>query len=137
MGEKDRLVSNMLGLLGAAVGGALGFFVFGLALQRGLYALVVPGGFLGIGCAMAARHASLARGYVCGVLGLGLGLFSEWWHRPFTQDKSLTYFLSHVQSLDGGIFTWGMLVLGTLVAYWLGRDAFFERGAGAFVRSPR
>lgn len=129
MGDKDRLISNVLGMVGAAIGGALGFYVFGLALGKGLYALVVPGGFLGIGCGLLARHPSVVRGYVCGVLGLGVGLFSEWWYRPFTEDKSLTYFLSHIQSLDGGSFTWGMLVLGTLVAYWLGRDAFYERTA--------
>ena len=127
MFDQSRVVSTVLGLVGAAAGGALGFFAFGWALNYGLYALVFPGGFLGIGCGLLSRHVSRARGVVCGVAGLSLGLFTEWWYRPFDADGSFSYFLTHVPNLDGGPFTFLMLAAGTVAAYWLGQDSMRNR----------
>ncbi len=55
------VISNLLGLAGAAVGGVLGFYIFGWMFERGWYGLMIPGAFLGLGCSMLARHPSLAR----------------------------------------------------------------------------
>jgi hypothetical protein len=68
-----HVVSNFLGLVGAVLGGALGFFVTRFARDHGFYAMVVPGGFIGLGCGLLAQHRSPIRGLVCGVLALVLG----------------------------------------------------------------
>ena len=126
MAGKDRIVSIALGLVGAVAGGALGFFLFGWALRQGFYAMILPGGLLGIGCALLSRHPSVPRGIACGVAALGLGVFTEWWYRPFGADKSLSYFLAHIGQLDAPGITYLMIGLGTLIAAWAGKDA----GAG-------
>jgi hypothetical protein len=131
MFDRSRVVSTVLGLVGAAAGGALGFWAFGWALNQGFYALVLPGGLLGLGCSLLARHPSTPRGIVCGVAGLALGLFTEWWHAPFKDDSRFSYFLAHVPNLQG--LTLLMLLVGTLAAFWLGKDAALGRS----VASPR
>ena len=40
------------GLAGAALGGIVGYLVFGWLARQGLYALVLPGASLGLGCAL-------------------------------------------------------------------------------------
>ncbi len=70
MYENTKCVNWSLGLLGAIAGGAAGYLAF-LALARlGLYALVLPGALVGIGCGMLSRGKSNLLGVVCGLLGL-------------------------------------------------------------------
>ncbi len=83
MPDRASIVSNTLGLIGAAAGGVFGYVLFMWISRQGFYALIVPGGMLGLGCGLLARHPSMARGIVCGVAGLGLGLYTEWKFRPF------------------------------------------------------
>ena len=115
------LISNLLGLIGAAIGGVLGFYTFGWLLRQGFYGLVIPGAFLGLGCSLLARHTSTVRGIVCGVAALGLSLFTEWCHWSFKADPSFQYFLLHVKDLTP--VTLLMIAVGTLIGFWLGRDA--------------
>src|SRR5262245_52498645 len=92
--------SNLvLGMLGAVAGGALGYFVFLWAAGQGFYALMLPGALTGAGSALLAKDRSVLRATLCGVLALGLGLFSEWRSAPFIADKTLGYFLGHVYQL--------------------------------------
>src|SRR5262249_40155099 len=88
------LLSNLLGLVGAAVGGAIGYFAFRWFCKQGFYAMVLPGGMLGLGCLILARHRSMARGIVCGVAAVALGLFTEWRH--FWANRTLGQFLTEV-----------------------------------------
>src|SRR5262249_41098942 len=83
--------------------------------------LMIPGALLGLGCSMLAQHRSLARGIVCGLAGVALGLFSEWYSRPFVADGSLKVFLAPLGGLPP--ITWIMLSVGRLLAFWMGRDA--------------
>ena len=46
------------------------------------------------------RHPSIARGIVCGIAALGLGLFAEWKFFPMVKDDSFQYFLKHVKDLS-------------------------------------
>jgi hypothetical protein len=128
-----RLISNLLGLIGAAIGGVVGFYTFGWLYDHGFYGLAIPGSLLGLGCGLLARHRSTARGVVCGAAALALSLFTEWWFRPFVADRSITYMLRHVQELSP--VTWLMTAIATVVGFWIGQDAGF--GLTPWSRSYR
>lgn len=126
VGRMLRLViSNLLGLVGAVVGGIVGFFTFGWLVEQGWYGLMIPGAFLGFGCGLLARHRSVARGIVCGIAAVGLGLFAEVRYRPFVADDSFQYFFTHVKDLSL-VPTILMLAIGALIAFWVGKDAGFR-----------
>ncbi len=124
------VVSNLLGLIGAAVGGVVGYVGFLWLLGSGFYAMILPGGLVGLGCNLLARHHSTPRGVVCAVAGAALGLFAEWRGRPFAKDDSLGYFLAHLTELSS--ITWLMIAAGAFLAFWFGRDHYWEE----FVRQP-
>jgi hypothetical protein len=121
------LVSNLLGLVGAIVGGVVGFYTFGWLLDHGFYGLMIPGAFLGLGCSLLSQHGSMVRGILCGLAGLGLAIFSEWYYGPFKADSSLSYFLTHITSLSPVTFL--MIGVGALIAFWVGKDAGFRRSS--------
>jgi hypothetical protein len=119
------LISNLLGLVGAAVGGVLGFYTFGWLEDHGYYGLAIPGAFVGLGCGLLAQHRSLARGIVCGIAGLFAGLFTEWWfHDRFLVDNSFWYMVRHLNHKSP--VTLLMLGIGTVIAFWVGQDAGFR-----------
>ncbi len=109
----------LLGLVGAAVGGALGYFVFGWILSHGFYAMIIPGTALGLGFGLAARRYRIYFGFICAVLALGLGLFTEWRHFPFSANGTFAYFLTHLQQLTP--VTWIMIVVGCVFAFSFGQ----------------
>jgi hypothetical protein len=115
------VLSNLLGLIGAAVGGVVGFYLFGWIAGQGFLAPFVPGGILGLGCAALAAHRSLARGIVCGVAGLILGFYADWCNFQW-KDPSLTWYVTHLQDLP--MVKLIAIPIGGLLAFWLGRDEF-------------
>jgi len=115
MNEKTR--NMLLGLLGATAGGVLGYIVFFWALRQGYYALMVPGGLIGLGGGLLVKDRSVIRATLCGIFGAGLGLYAEWRHAPFIADQSLGYFLTHLHKLQS--ITLVMLAVGTAFAAWL------------------
>ena len=117
-------ISNLLGLIGASVGGALGFYTFGWLVGQGFYGLMIPGALLGLGCSLLAQHSSSARGIVCGAAAVALGFFAEWWFRPFAADASLSYFVKNIKSLTPVTFL--MIGVGAVIASWIGGDAGFS-----------
>ena len=113
-------VSNLLGLVGAAIGGVAGFYAYRWLLNQGYIGLMIPGAFLGLGCSLLARHPSMVRGVFCGIAGLFLTLYTFWCNMPPPLDPFAEFLkgandLSQVTKLMGG--------LGTLIAFWLGKDA--------------
>ena len=132
MVDRDRIVSNVLGLVGGAVGGIVGFYLFGWIVRQGFYALIIPGAALGFGCAMLARHASTARGVVCGLAGAALGLLAEATYFPFRVDSQLSYFFAHLGELRP--MTWILVAVGGLIAFWVGKDAGY--GGVGLGRKP-
>src|SRR5262245_7076861 len=110
MADRGRIVSAILGVVGGVIGGTLGYLGFGWAYRHGFYAMILPGGLLGLGCGLPSRYPSLVRGVVCGVAGLLLGLYSEWQYFQSQTYPSFTAFLPHVHKLDG--FSMTMIVLG-------------------------
>lgn len=107
----------MLGLLGAAVGGALGYHAFFWIAGQGFYALAVPAGLLGLGAGFCARQRCAPLAATCGVAGLALGLFTEWRFAPFAADGSFSYFIAHVHTLRP--MTLIMLGVGAFLGYRL------------------
>ena len=118
------LISYLLGLVGAIVGGVLGFYTFHWLLGHGFYGLAIPGAFLGLGCGLLSRHNSILRGILCGIAALILSLYSEWTYMRFAVDDSFSYMVSHLS--DKGPVTSLMIVLGTIIAFWVGKDGGFR-----------
>jgi len=108
--------SDLLVLLGAAVGGLVGYVVFFALARQGLYGLALPGGLLGLGAGIF-KTRSKAVPVACGLLALALALFTEWRYEPFVADASLGYFVSHVHRLQP--MTLIMIAAGTLIGFWV------------------
>ena len=50
------LISNVLGIVGAVIGGVLGFYTFRWLRGQGFYGLMVPGALIGSGLQLAGQH---------------------------------------------------------------------------------
>ena len=123
MPDRDHVVSNVLGLVGGLVGGYVGYHLFFWITRQGFYALILPGGLLGLGCGALARHHSAARGAVCAAAALLLGVYTDWKFEPFVENQSLSYYLTHLHQLTP--VTMLMIAVGALVAYWTGKDSSY------------
>jgi len=117
MNDNARIRNLLVGVLGAAAGGLLGYFAFFWIARQGFYALMLPGGLVGLGGGLGARDRSPIRATICGVVALGLGLFTEWRFAPFIKDASLGYFLAHVHQLRP--ISLLMIAAGGALGYWL------------------
>jgi hypothetical protein len=117
----QKVISHVLGVVGAVLGGTVGFYTFGWLFEQHYYGPMIPGAFLGLGCGMFARHHSMIRGVLCGVAALGLSLFTEYTYWPFIADHSFQYFVTHIPSLEPTHLI--MIVAGSLIAFWVGKDA--------------
>jgi hypothetical protein len=115
------LVGNLLSVVGAIAGGALGYYTFGWIYHHGFYGMMIPGALVGLGCGLLAPNRSQLRGILCAVAGLAVSLFTEWKFRPFRADGSLGFFLKNIPSLEPLALI--MMVAGAFFAYWLGKDA--------------
>ncbi len=114
-------VRLVLGLVGAAAGGAIGFFAFNWGVAQRLVAHVVPGALVGLGFGLASRSHSTAYGVICALLALFLSLYLEWYNFPFIADDSLGYFLSHIHELKP--FNLIMMGIGVILAYSYGKGS--------------
>lgn len=119
----NRVISTMLGVIGAVVGGVFGYVLFFWIARQGLYALVLPGASIGLGCGLLARHRSVIRGVACALAGLALGLYTEWRFEPFMADDRFSYLVLHFYALRP--ITLIMIGLGAALSYYLGKDAGF------------
>ena len=106
---------NVLVLMGAVAGGLIGYFGFLWIAHQGFYALVLPGGLLGIGASLA-QNRSRAICVVCGLMALALGLMAEWQFAPYIKDTSLGFFLAHIHQLRP--ITLIMIAAGGFIGYW-------------------
>ncbi len=102
-------------LLGAVAGGVIGYFGFLWIAGQGFYALVLPGGLLGVGASLA-QNRSTAVCVICGLLALALGFVAEWRFAPFIKDVSFSYFLTHVHQLRP--ITLIMIAAGAVIGFW-------------------
>jgi hypothetical protein len=116
------LIEFVPGLVGGVVGGVVGYFVFAWLIQYGLWAPVIPGAFAGLGCGLLARTDSNARGGLCALVALAIGVVSEWklLSPPFQTDGSLPDYLKQIHQLPPP--TLFMLALGGFLGFWWGRE---------------
>jgi H+/Cl- antiporter ClcA len=125
---KVRVMDLLPGLIGAAMGGVFGYFIYKLGLQQGLKAGVVPGAFVGLGGGLLSSRPSQLRGVICGLGALALGIFAEWWNEWFNEDPSLGFFLTHMNHLRWLVLV--MIALGTFLGYYWGGQGFKPDFAG-------
>jgi hypothetical protein len=115
----NELLIILRGVLGAAIGGAIGYVVFRLLARNGYYGMLIPGGLLGLCAGLAARGRSQALGAGCAIAALALSIVAEWSLFPFVKDASLAYFVTHVHTLPTMKLI--MMGFGVALAYWLGQ----------------
>jgi len=106
-------------MVGGLAGGVLGYYAFIFLARQGLYAMMLPGTLLGLGCGLLSGVRSNALGILCGLCALLLGVFTQWRFAPFIDDNSFAYFITHVTDLRS--MTLVMIAAGGLLAYWLGK----------------
>lgn len=114
----SQAVVLLRGVFGMAIGAVVGYGLYRILLPYGLYALAIPGAIMGLGCGFASRVYSPRLGLISGLAAIPVTLISEWWHFPFVDDGSLSYFLGHLTQLKTG--TWILGILGILLAAWFG-----------------
>lgn len=102
-------------LLGAAIGGLIGYLVFFWVAKLGFYALILPGGLLGFGAGLFNAR-SVAVAVICGVAATALGFYTEWRFAPFAANESLGYFVAHIHQLNP--ITLVMIAAGGLIGFW-------------------
>ena len=108
--------NNLLALFGALAGAVLGYFAFFWIADQGFYALILPGGLLGLGAGIFPNR-SVVVAIVCGLLATALGVFTEYRFEPFVADDSFPYFVSHVFDLKP--VTLLMIAAGGLIGFWV------------------
>ena len=130
----NRVIAELVpGLIGAAIGGVIGYYVYTWGIGHGLKAGVIPGALIGLGSCLLSSQRSRTRGALCGVAALGLGLFAEWQNFPFIADDSLGYFLAHVYKLN--LLTLIMIGLGTFL-FFLGHNLVLKLPPDAIAQIP-
>ena len=127
-------LSHALGLVGAAIGGVVGFYVYFWILRQGFDALVLPGALIGFGCGLLARHASTPRGLACGLAALLLGFLCDR-QSLVNPDPSVATYLAQTARLRPIVPI--MIAVGALVAYWTGKGATFDWPARAGIEAAR
>ena len=110
-----------LGVVGAVIGGTVGWFVFSMLYGEGYYALALPGALVGFGFAKLSGIRSVAAGVFCAIVAAGLMFMCEWNFRFFTDDPSFGYFVRNVHELSSATFL--MFFLGVAMAFWFGKGS--------------
>lgn len=129
---RPQIVGFALGIVGAMVGGAAGYFVFSLLLQNGFYAMVLPGTLIGLGCGLLSGMKSNLLGMICAATALLLGIYTEGHLLPFVADDSFAFFVANLHHLP--LTHMIMIALGALFAFWFGKG----RRQGSWLRpAPR
>ena len=108
--------NSLKNLLGGCAGALVGYFVFEWFLQHSFYAMIAPGGLLGLGASFF-RHRSKLLPVVTGIAALLMGFYMEWRHWPMKKDESFNYFLLHASALSP--VTWVMIVAGAALGFYL------------------
>src|SRR5262245_3206419 len=112
------VLTILRGIAGAAVGGAVGYFLFRWLAQRGLFAHAVPGALLGLAAGLAAGHRSQILGIICAISAAILIVVAEWLRAPMVKDESLLYFALHLHQMNNAGVKLFMMGFGAACGYW-------------------
>jgi hypothetical protein len=134
MNGRSRLVGILRGVVGAVLGGVVGYYLYDWMLSYGFYALILPGTLVGVGFGLLSRQKCVLCAIACGVVGLALGMFAEWRVFPFIEDDSFGFFLMHLHQLRP--VTLLLIGLGGLFSFWFGMGRDEGRGREAVARPP-
>jgi hypothetical protein len=107
---------NVLALCCASLGGAIGYLGFRFLLTRGMYAIILPGGLLGLAAGIFRNHSPLVA-IVCALLAVTAGVLAEHSVAPFVADGSLSYLLMHVVDLQP--LTQVSILVGGFIGFWV------------------
>lgn len=110
------MVRNILAIGCGLLGGAAGYVGFIALLGQGFYALVLPGGLVGLAAGIVPTQSRLVP-LACGVLAIGAGLVAEHRYAPFVVDGGFIYFVRHAGDLQP--VTQGLIALGGLIGFWV------------------
>lgn len=109
------------GIAGMVAGGVVGYFAFSWLLGFGMYAMLLPGALVGLGCGNLSRGYSIVLGCIAGVSALALGIFLEWTFLPFAADESLGFFLANLHQLTP--ITMLMIIGGAILGFVFGKGS--------------
>lgn len=107
-----------LGILGAFLGAAVGYYAFYWLASQGFYAIALPGVFVGLISRFSRfsfRKNLMSVNLFCAIFSIGVGLYIEWKFFPFVKDTSLYYFITHLQLLKP--LTWILISIGAVLAF--------------------
>jgi len=130
---RKLLIVFVPGLVGASVGGALGYWIEDWIRYQGFYAAVIPGALAGLVCGFLSLDHSRIRGVLCALIALGSGIITEWklFSPPVKTDGTLLDFIAHFHQETP--ITLIMIGLGTFLGFWWGRESTFP-WRGRFVK---
>lgn len=103
---------NVLALLGAAVGGAIGYAGVFWLLRQGFLGLALPGGLLGLGAGVVPNRGRWVA-VVCGLAALGLGLLAD--HQSLANPPPLAAYLAGLPGRS--VVTLVMLAVGAVIGF--------------------
>ncbi|MCH8830356.1 MAG: hypothetical protein IID45_12335 [Planctomycetes bacterium] len=110
----EQIKQPLILLIGAVVGGFIGYHGCDWILRHGFYAMVLPGGLLGFGAGFA-KNRSVLLAALCGIAAIALGLYSEW--KLLLYVDSFSYFLQHV--FDVNPVPLLMIAAGGFLGFWM------------------
>ena len=112
----NHVIGDVLTVAFGCAGGVLGYLGFVWLIGQGFYALVLPGGLVGL-VGGIPRSQSLVGPLLCGMVAIVAGLVAEYRFGPFLADPSFGYFLSHALELRP--VTLLLIGIGGVIGFWV------------------
>jgi len=116
-----------LGVAGAIAGGVVGFFLFQILVDQGLYFMVLPGALVGLGCGLAVRSRSFVFSAIAMLISIPVTIVCEWKKDAYYCDdnETLMGIIEYTTRMSTpelrGSLILVFIALNALIAFWLGR----------------
>lgn len=108
-------VTLLRGLAGALAGVVIAYVLVKWLRTQGMYAMMLPGLFAGLGCGFAAGRKSYWLGAIAAAVALVAGVLTEWhvfYNEPLGRFLSLLHTLKPIKHL--------MHFVGIAASFWFG-----------------